>query len=49
MFPEKVDPLTILPVKSPTKDAAVMIPVAFTLPAELIPTPLSPASTFPPT
>ena len=49
MLPEKVEALTILPVKSPTNDAAVTIPDALTLPTELIPTPSCPASTFPPT
>ena len=38
-LPEKVQGLTILPVKSPTKDVADIIPDAFIFPAELIPTP----------
>ena len=37
------------PVRFPTKDVAVTIPAAFIFPIELIPTPFSPASTFPPT
>ena len=38
----------MLPVKSPTKEEAVIIPDTLILPAELIPTPSSPPSTFPP-
>ena len=48
-LPDIVVLLTILPVKSPTKDGAVTIPDTLTLPTELIPTPSWPASTFPPT